>query len=114
MWKNHRKMDKYTIMKRNLYSISYFPFLLAAGVALAGRGTSFGLAGDARASVELLALRSGGRDELVILPIALAGRSGLSSLLFVRDMAPFLLNMSDSRPRRSRLLPAALMSESDP
>lgn len=41
MWKNHRKMDKYTIMKRNLYSISYFPFLLAAGVALAGRGTSF-------------------------------------------------------------------------
>lgn len=34
--------------------------------------------------------------------------------LFVRDMAPFLLNMSDSRPRRSRLLPAALMSESDP
>lgn len=108
-------MDKYTIMKRNLYSISYFPFLFAAGVALAGLGTSLGLAGDARVSVVLLAFLRGGRDDvLIMLPIALAGRSGLSSLLLVREICPFLLNISESRPRKSRLLPAALMSESEP
>lgn len=30
----HRRMDKYTILKRKTNSINYFPFLLAAGVAL--------------------------------------------------------------------------------
>lgn len=34
--------------------------------------------------------------------------------LLPRESVPFLLNMSESRPRKSRLLPAALMSESDP
>lgn len=74
---------------------------------------SFGLAGEVRVSVVVLVLRSMVREALVVLPIALAGLSGLSSLLLPRETC-FLLNISESRPRKSRLLPAVLMSESEP
>lgn len=40
---SRRRMDKYTIIKRNTNIIGYFPFLFAAGVALdaLALGTSF-------------------------------------------------------------------------
>lgn len=38
----------------------------------------------------------------------------LAYYLLVRDTWPFLLNMPEIRPRKSRLLPAALISESEP